>query len=93
MNPLMKIMQRLNVWTSELKNWHLRGICKGIVGNKSKELRSRQRGNTVEGIACWEDNVFSVQYHPESAPGPQDSSYLFGQFINMMEGAEHGEAM
>ncbi|MBR4059734.1 MAG: hypothetical protein IKK03_07830 [Lachnospiraceae bacterium] len=51
MNPLMKIMQRLNVWTSELKNWHLGGICKGIVGHKSKELRSRQRGNTVEGIA------------------------------------------
>lgn len=36
--------------------------------------------NTVEGVECREDRVFSVQYHPESAPGPQDSSYLFDQF-------------
>ena len=46
---------------------------------------------TVEGVACEEDKVFSVQYHPESAPGPQDSSYLFEQFIEMMEGTKDGE--
>ena len=45
--------------------------------------------NTVEGLECLEDRVFSVQYHPESAPGPQDSDYLFGQFIAMMEEAKH----
>ena len=41
--------------------------------------------NTVEGVKCGKDNVFSVQYHPESAPGPQDSAYLFDRFIKMME--------
>ena len=41
--------------------------------------------NTVEGLQCRADKVFSVQYHPESAPGPQDSGYLFDQFIAMME--------
>ena len=41
--------------------------------------------NTIEGVKCDKDNVFSVQYHPESAPGPQDSAYLFDRFINMME--------
>ena len=41
--------------------------------------------NTVEGMKCERDRVFSVQYHPESAPGPQDSAYLFDQFIRMME--------
>ena len=46
---------------------------------------------TVEGAACREDKIFSVQYHPESAPGPQDSGYLFEQFIKMMEGAKDGE--
>ena len=46
---------------------------------------------TVEGVACKEDKVFSVQYHPESAPGPQDSTYLFEQFIAMMEGTKNGE--
>ena len=40
---------------------------------------------TVEGVACPEDKIFSVQYHPESAPGPQDSWYLFDRFIQMME--------
>ena len=40
---------------------------------------------TVEGVACKEDRAFSVQYHPESAPGPQDSRYLFRQFITLME--------
>ena len=45
--------------------------------------------NTVEGLECQEDRAFSVQYHPESAPGPQDSDYLFGQFIKMMEEAKH----
>ncbi len=42
--------------------------------------------NTVEGTACEEDRVFSVQYHPESAPGPRDSGYLFDEFIKTMEG-------
>ena len=42
--------------------------------------------NTVEGQKCAEERIFSVQYHPESAPGPQDSAYLFDEFIAMMEG-------
>lgn len=41
--------------------------------------------NTVEGVECKEDKVFSVQYHPESAPGPQDSAYLFDKFIEIMK--------
>ena len=43
--------------------------------------------NTVEGLRAQRDNVFSVQYHPESAPGPQDSDYLFDEFIQRMEAA------
>ncbi|MCH5190154.1 MAG: glutamine-hydrolyzing carbamoyl-phosphate synthase small subunit [Oscillospiraceae bacterium] len=39
---------------------------------------------TVEGVKNEKDRVFSVQYHPESAPGPQDSAYLFDMFIRMM---------
>lgn len=41
--------------------------------------------NTVEGVKCDKDKIFSVQYHPESAPGPQDSAYLFDRFISLME--------
>lgn len=41
--------------------------------------------NTIEGVECAQDRIFSVQYHPESAPGPQDSAYLFDKFINLMK--------
>ncbi len=44
--------------------------------------------NTIEGVACDEDLAFSVQYHPESAPGPQDSRYLFDQFVRNMNAAQ-----
>ncbi len=47
---------------------------------------------TVEGMENRNDLVFSVQYHPESAPGPQDSTYLFDQFIAMMEERRYAEA-
>ncbi|HIC30484.1 MAG TPA: glutamine-hydrolyzing carbamoyl-phosphate synthase small subunit [Flavobacteriaceae bacterium] len=37
--------------------------------------------NTVAGLKMKSKNVFSVQYHPEASPGPNDSTYLFDQFI------------
>jgi carbamoyl-phosphate synthase small subunit len=41
--------------------------------------------NTLEGLSYPGLRAFSVQYHPEAAPGPKDSSYLFREFIDMME--------
>lgn len=40
--------------------------------------------DTAEGVESKEYKLFSVQYHPESAPGPQDSAYLFDEFIDLM---------
>ena len=40
---------------------------------------------TVEGLENADKRIFSVQYHPESAPGPQDSAYLFDKFIVSIE--------
>ncbi len=41
--------------------------------------------NCIEGIRLKNKPIFSVQYHPESNPGPQDSIYLFQEFINNMK--------
>jgi carbamoyl-phosphate synthase small subunit len=41
--------------------------------------------NTVEGLAHKELPIFSVQYHPESSPGPHDAKYLFRRFVGLME--------
>jgi carbamoyl-phosphate synthase small subunit len=41
--------------------------------------------NTVAGIRLKNKNVFSVQYHPEASPGPNDSVYLFDQFIEKIK--------
>jgi len=40
--------------------------------------------NTVEGIRIKNKKAFSVQYHPEAAPGPEDSRYLFDDFMALM---------
>lgn len=40
---------------------------------------------TNEGLAYTGKNIFTVQFHPEACPGPQDSGYLFDRFITMME--------
>jgi carbamoyl-phosphate synthase small subunit len=42
--------------------------------------------NTVEGMQHTELPIFSVQYHPEAAPGPHDASYFFSQFADLIEG-------
>ena len=44
---------------------------------------------TVEGLKCINVQAFSVQYHPESSPGPHDSRYLFQNFIDIMTEKEY----
>jgi len=41
--------------------------------------------DTVEGIKVKDKPAFSVQYHPEAAPGPHDSRYLFDDFIELIK--------
>ena len=45
----------------------------------------RDSDNTIAGISNVDMKAFSVQYHPESSPGPHDSEYLFQLFTKLME--------
>ncbi|MEC7834829.1 MAG: carbamoyl phosphate synthase small subunit, partial [Pseudomonadota bacterium] len=41
--------------------------------------------NSIEGIKVKNKPIFSVQFHPEASPGPQDTQYLFDQFVMLMK--------
>ena len=63
------------------------GFCvdmKSLNKNEVELTHVNLNDHTVEGLRHKKYPVFSIQYHPESAPGPQDSQYLFKQFIEMM---------
>jgi carbamoyl-phosphate synthase small subunit len=57
-----------------------------IDGNKELEITHYHLNDgTVAGIKLTNKPAFSVQYHPESSPGPHDSRYLFDQFISQIQ--------
>lgn len=56
--------------------------------NKQKDVEITHMNlndNTVEGIRLKNKKAFSVQYHPESSPGPHDSRYLFDEFVSLLK--------
>jgi carbamoyl-phosphate synthase small subunit len=59
--------------------------AQSLPGTKLTLTHMNLLDNTAEGLECAADRLFSVQYHPESAPGPQDSAALFDRFIGLME--------
>ena len=63
------------------------GISKeDILNNNHVEITHiNLNDDTVEGIKLVNKNCFSVQYHPESSPGPHDSRYLFDDFVNSIK--------
>ncbi len=59
-----------------------------LAGTGLKASHINLLDNTVEGLTSEDGRVFSVQYHPESAPGPQDSTYLFDRFVKLMSDSQ-----
>lgn len=61
-----------------------------VAGTRLRVTHINLLDGTVEGLECRQDKIYSVQFHPESAPGPQDATYLFDKFIKMMEEQSNG---
>ncbi len=57
------------------------------LGKRARVTHVNLNDGTVEGIEVLDAPAFSVQYHPESSPGPRDARHLFGRFVGMMERA------
>ncbi len=65
------------------------GFCVDPQSMKDKPVRMTHvnlNDDTLEGLEHLEVPAFSVQYHPEAAPGPHDANYLFDRFIQLMRG-------
>lgn len=67
---------------------------KDALANKDIEITHRNlNDNSVEGISIKNKRAFSVQYHPEAAPGPNDSRYLFDNFIELVKTVKEESAV
>ena len=85
-HPVRRLSDGLVEITAQNHGFAIRGDENQIPG--APDLRATHMNlndQTVEGLEHREKAVYSVQYHPESAPGPHDSRYLFDRLIREME--------
>jgi carbamoyl-phosphate synthase small subunit len=68
--------------TSQNHGFH---ILAGTLPAGPEQSHTNLNDRTSEGLDCPDQSAFSVQYHPEAAPGPHDASYLFDRFVGLMK--------
>ena len=79
----------LGLDTSDIGAWVSSGVAPVVRSERFGRVQLTHvnlNDMTTEGIRLLDAPAFSVQYHPEAAPGPHDSRYLFGAFAAMMDG-------
>ena len=75
----------------DLRCWARRGVAPVVENERFGRIQLTHvnlNDGTAEGVAFLDIPAFSVQYHPEAAPGPTDAHYLFTAFARLMEGRE-----
>lgn len=89
-HPVKNLLTGKIEMTSQNHSYAL--VPETVVGTGLTVTHVNLLDQTVEGVECKEDRIFGIQYHPESAPGPQDSQYLFEHFVEYMkEARDHAE--
>jgi carbamoyl-phosphate synthase small subunit len=75
----------------DLAAWVVAGVAPVVASERFGRVQLTHvnlNDMTVEGIRLLDAPAFSVQYHPEAAPGPHDASYLFESFARLMRGSD-----
>ena len=75
--------------SEDLRRWVREGIAPAVANERFGIIRLTHvnlNDGTAEGIAFEDLPAFSVQYHPEASPGPNDAGYLFTAFTRLMDG-------
>lgn len=83
-HPVKNLMTGMSQITSQNHGFSVKR--EGLVQNPNVIITHvNLNDDTVEGIRIRNKKAFSVQFHPEAAPGPHDNDYLFDEFIQLME--------
>jgi carbamoyl-phosphate synthase small subunit len=89
-HPVKEIMTGRTYITSQNHSYAVK--AESIPGTGLEITHVALNDGTVEGLRNLEKRAFSVQYHPEAAPGPYDTGYLFDQFLEIMDTAKEERA-